>query len=341
MNLPASIASPTELMTGDEMRRYAAELARSSMVSPYFRGSTANMLYAIELGRVYGMEPATILQNIHVFEGADKSGNTVLKAGLSAALMVTLARRAGHIVKTSANPIKATCTIVRGDTILGKILKGRIPPEELSHYRDMLITLKDMGVDPKESMTTEVVWNEDKAKRAGLFGKGNWVKYPQSMYPARAKSEGIRLACEEVLIQLADRASQVGELTAAGQPIAIDFTHTADELGAPMTDEGETVRVEHDTPRRASARRASKVRTEHEEDAEKIAREGTAEEILLYATKVREDDLSEMEKLKILAHLRKTSNHHEKGIEEVEHNKVNTTLEEAITEIAREVKSAA
>ena len=240
---------PTAIMTGDEARSYAKELADSTMVSPYFRGSVPNMLYAIELGQNYGLKPTSILQHIHVFETtvADKkTGNeqVVLKAGLSAALMVYLARTAGHIVNTTANPSFAKTTIVRGDSIFGKMLKGTVDPTELEHYSKILETLKEMGVDPKATAFSESVWNLEKAQTAGMLdaqgkGKGNWAKYPHSMLAARSKTDGIKLACEEVLIQISDQAANIGQLSYEGVPIDVDWKYTADELGAAISDDGE------------------------------------------------------------------------------------------------------
>lgn len=251
---------PTALMTGDEARSYAKELAESTMVSPYFRGSVPNMLYAIELGRNYGLQPTSVLQHIHVFESVSKDNKVVLKAGLSAALMVYLARSAGHIVNTTANASFAKTTIVRGDSIFGKMLKGEVDSGELKHYSDILTSLKELDVDPKATAFSESVWNLEKAITAGLLnakgeGKGNWAKYPHSMLAARSKTDGIKLACEEVLIQLSDTAANIGEFsTVDGQAIDVNWRYTADELGEAITDEGEVVKT---APTQAPPRRAT------------------------------------------------------------------------------------
>lgn len=249
---PPQAVHATALMTGDEARSYAKELAESTMVSPYFRGSVPNMLYAIELGKNYGLQPTSVLQHIHVFESVakDKNGReqTVLKAGLSAALMVYLARSAGHIVNTTANASFAKTTIVRGDSIFGKMLKGEVDAGELKHYSDILAALKEMGVDPKATAFTESTWNLEKAITAGLLnasgqGKGNWAKYPHSMLAARSKTDGIKLACEEVLIQLSDVAANIGEFaTVDGRSIDVNWRYTADELGEDITDDGEVIK---------------------------------------------------------------------------------------------------
>ena len=250
MNLPATppqVVSPTALLTGEEARAYAKDLSESTIISPFFKGSVANVLYAMELGKLYSLEPAAILQNVHVFESKG-----VVKAGLSANLMTSLARKAGHLVTTKANPTKATTTIIRGDTIFAKMLKGDISKEELEHYSTILTTLKEMDLDPKQYAVTEAMWNEDKAVKAELFGKGNWAKYPHAMLAARSKADCVRMACEEVLIQLSSNAAALGEFTTNdGREVAMTWTHTADEIGAAITDDGESFDIS--TARRPSA----------------------------------------------------------------------------------------
>jgi len=255
VNLPAvspQAVTPTALLTGEDARAYAKELSESTMVGPFFRGSVPNMLYAMELGKLYDLEPAAVLQNVHIFESV-KDGKTTLKAALSANLMVTLARKAGHTVTTTSNPARAQTTIVRGDSIIGKLLKGEVDAEQLAHYATILSTLKDMGVDAQKLATTETFWNEEKAVTAGLFGKGNWAKYPGPMMAARSKSEGVRMACEEVLIQIANRAAVIemrhGPLTADGQPLQVSWNYTADEMDASVTDDGEFVPGGSSTPK--------------------------------------------------------------------------------------------
>jgi hypothetical protein len=244
MNLPAvqpQVVSPTALLTGEERLAYAKDLSESTIISSFFRGSVPNMLYAMELGKIYDLEPAAILQNIHVFE-TWKDGKCTLKAGLSANLMVSLARKAGHIVTTTANPVKATTKIIRGDTILARMIRGDVDREELEHYTRILEALQKMGMKPDEIGVAEATWNETKATTAGLFGKGNWAKYPHAMLAARAKTDAVRLACEEVLIQLSNNAARIGQFaTADGQPIDVRWGHTADELDAEITDDGELV----------------------------------------------------------------------------------------------------
>lgn len=258
MNLPAApsqVVSPTLLLSGSEARAYAEDLAKSDMLSSFFQGSVANVMFAMELGKIYNLEPAALLQNIHVFE-TWKDGKATLKASLSANLMVHLARQAGHIVTTKANQNKATCTIVRGDTIFAKMLRGNISGEELEHYAKILSTLKDMDMDPKAYAVAESIWTMDKAHTAGLVKeKGNWAKYPHAMLAARSKADAVRMACEEVLITINNQADRIGGgfVDREGRQINTSWTHLADELGGSINeDDGSYVALDGQPNRRAN-----------------------------------------------------------------------------------------
>ncbi len=100
------------------------------------------------------------------------------KATLSAELMVKLARRAGHSITGKVGPDAATVTGKRGDT--------------------------------GDEMTC--TWTLAMAKRAGLAGKQNWTRYPESMLWARAASQLCRMLFPDVLGGVSHTADEV-ELT--------------------------------------------------------------------------------------------------------------------------------
>lgn len=233
MNLPAahtpsttvSTVTPTRLMTAQESQQYATDLARSTLLSSYFQNNPANVMYAMELGRSYGMEPVAVLANIHVFD----DGQGRAKAALSADFMVSLARREGHIVHVEfdARSNKAIGTLIRRELLEMDTEKLRI--------------FKELGVDLAAAYTFREVWTEEKAQAAGLMNKSNWKKYFGDMMKARVKAAVVRAGASEALIQLSNASALAGNLNIGGQQISLVTTHTADELGAEMTDDGERV----------------------------------------------------------------------------------------------------
>ena len=110
---------------------------------------------------------------------------------LSASLMQALARQAGHKVRVTGDTTSATCEIVRAD-------------------------------DP--DFTHRAVWDEKKARDAGLWGKGHWAKDPATMLKWRAISECVRFACSEVLGGLKYTPEEVREF--AGGPETAPARHT-------------------------------------------------------------------------------------------------------------------
>lgn len=228
---PPGVIVPAKVMSAQEMKDYAKALSSSTFLPQHFRNNEANVIYAIELGRSYGLEPVSIMKNIHVFD----DGQGRIQAALSADLMVSLARNAGHMVHVKANPNRATATIVRRELFEMEL--------------DRLKVLADLGINLKDYLTFEEVWSMDDAVTAGLASKQNWKKYPREMLKARAKAAAVRAAASEVLIQMADVSARAGGITVNGQQVMPVTTHTADELGAVMTDEGEVVVERADQPR--------------------------------------------------------------------------------------------
>lgn len=103
----------------------------------------------------------------------------------SASLMVSLARAAGHKVRVWNDDNGAgVCEIIRAD-------------------------------DPE--FTHRSVWDEKKARTAGLWGKGHWAKDSATMLRWRAASECVRLACSEVLGGLKYTPEEMHEI--AGVPV--------------------------------------------------------------------------------------------------------------------------
>lgn len=221
MTLPAAqsppsgalVVAPTKILTSTERHDLVKSLSGSTFLPTHFRNNEANIFYAVELGQSFGLEPVSIMKNIHVFD----DGQGRIQAALSADLMVSLARRAGHVVHVKATKSKAIATLVRGELLTMDIERVK--------------ALSDLGLPLKDYFTFEETWSEEDAMTAGLLGKGNWKKYPRAMLQARAKAAIVRAAASEVLIQMSDASAQHGGLIVHGERIMPVTTHTADELG--------------------------------------------------------------------------------------------------------------
>jgi hypothetical protein len=228
---PAAVITPAKVMSAQEMKEYAQALSTSTFLPQHFRGNEANVIYAIELGRSYNLEPVSIMKNIHVFD----DGQGRLQAALSADLMVSLARNAGHTIHVKANPNQATASLVRHELFTMDVERLRV--------------LAELGINMKDYLTFTETWSLQDANTAGLAGKQNWKKYPREMLKARVKAAIVRAAASEVLIQMSDVSARAGGLVIDGQRIMPVTTHTADELGASITDEGEVIVERDDRPR--------------------------------------------------------------------------------------------
>lgn len=163
----------------DEKKQYAQLVSASTLIPGPFRNRPEDVFVAVEMGYALGLAPIVALSEINVINGTPS---------LSAALMVSLARQAGHKIRTTGDNTHARCEITRAD-------------------------------DPDFTHVAE--WDIDKAKSAGLWGKGFWSKDPGTMLKWRAASEAVRFACPEVLAGLkysAEEASDFGPSTKSHAP---------------------------------------------------------------------------------------------------------------------------
>ncbi len=88
------------------------------------------------------------------------------KPSASADLIASLIRKAGHKLRVKGDDLTATAQIIRAD-------------------------------DPE--YTFEVTWTIERAKAAGLTGKGVWKNYPAAMLKARAITEVARAGASDAL----------------------------------------------------------------------------------------------------------------------------------------------
>ena len=126
------------------------------------------------LPKAYQGQPGNVLLAVEMGESLGIPTMTAIssihivegKPTASAGLMSALVRRAGHRLRVTGDDTRAVAEIVRAD-------------------------------DPDFTFRSE--WTMERAKAAGLTGKGVWKSYPAAMLKARAISEVARDACQEAL----------------------------------------------------------------------------------------------------------------------------------------------
>ena len=175
-------------MSLPERITYARALAEAQGLPKAYRGNPANVLIAMEYGAAIGLPPALALAEIHVVDA---------RPSASAKVISGLVRKAGHRLRVTFDEktMTATAVIVRHD-------------------------------DPDFEWVA--VWDMDKAKRARLDKKDNWVNYPHAMLKARAITEVARDACSEALHGIAYTPEELAEM-----PV---FTVTRTDTPAPSAD---------------------------------------------------------------------------------------------------------
>jgi hypothetical protein len=194
---PTTTTAPATL---DAKIRYAQLMADAGLLPAHYKHNPANVLVAQEFGEALGIPTIQAINSIHVIEG---------KPSASADLMAALVRRAGHKLrvtktKTETGGWSVVCEIIRRD-------------------------------DPE--FTYRAVWDDDKARKAGLLGKGNWAKYPDQMMRARAISEVCRDGASDALFGVVYTPDELGvETTAEGNPVVTQVPaedRASERMGAP------------------------------------------------------------------------------------------------------------
>lgn len=230
---------PPRVVSGEITIHQATELSKSSIAPAFFHGNPANVLYGMQLARSLGVDPVAALRHIHVFETEDKNGEKKTQTALSADLMVTLARNAGHVVHVTSNEARAIGTLIRGDHFLGKMAKGEVTAEQLKVITETISTLKDLGIDAKELGFFQVRWTQERAHEIGLMSKRNWKNYTTEMLAARAKSSVVRLGASEVTLGIPYTPDELGFDEEDGIPLIttlgrIDADPVASNGSSPM-----------------------------------------------------------------------------------------------------------
>lgn len=137
------------------------------------------------LPKAYQKQPANLLLAMETAEALGIPTMTAIssihvidgRASMSAGLMSALVRRAGHRLRVTGDDTRAVAELIRAD-------------------------------DPDYTYRCE--WTLDRAKAAGLLGKGVWKTYPAAMLKARAISEVCRDAAQECLSGMAYTPEELG-----------------------------------------------------------------------------------------------------------------------------------
>lgn len=151
-------ANDATLASIDQKIHYSQTISASNLLPEAYRGRPENVLIAVETGAALGIPAIQALNSINVIKG---------KAAMSADLMASLVRRAGHKLRIRQEGMSVTAELVRAD-------------------------------DPDFTFT--VTWDQKKAATAGLWGKGNWATYPDQMLRARAITEVCRQGASDALM---------------------------------------------------------------------------------------------------------------------------------------------
>lgn len=207
-----------------ERQNYAVQVAAAARMLPNgIRGTNpdetaAQAFLIMETGAMLGLHPIAALSSVNIIEG---------KPAMSADLMVSLARAAGHQVRITEDgtveggDYKATVTIIRND-------------------------------DPDHPVSS--TWTPHRAARAGLCTyeqQGNvwrvtstsqngaplpWQRYTEALCKARAKSEAARDGVGDVLNGIRYTPEELGaDVDALGNPIitSLGEVETVDQKPAP------------------------------------------------------------------------------------------------------------
>lgn len=188
---------------------YCKQLAGSALVPDAYRNRPENLLVALGYAEALGLAPMVAIQQINVIKG---------KPTMSAQLMASLARRAGHKLRISKVDGGVWAQLVRRD-------------------------------DPDHIF--RAYWDMARAKSAGLTGKGGqWANDPMTMLKWRAVSEVVREACPEVLAGAYTAEEMDWEAAdTSGQPPRVDVSHLVPDAQPVTTevadpDTGEIIPVE-------------------------------------------------------------------------------------------------
>lgn len=159
LNNNMSVVQPTNAFSFiptnlTEAMEYASLLAKSTMVPRCYQGKPSEVLIAIQLGAELGLKPLQSLQNIATINGRP---------------------------------------CIWGDAMLALVQATAIFEDIKEHY-DEEKKAAVCTVKRKNQTEHTVIFSEEDAKKAGLWGKSNtpWVTYPKRMLQMRARGFALR-----------------------------------------------------------------------------------------------------------------------------------------------------
>ena len=179
--------SPVRLQTWEEIERFAEKAARSGMVPKDYLNKPDAIVIAVMMGAELGLAPMQSLQNIAVINGRPSIWGDAMPG------LIRASGKCAYIKEWSEG---------EGDA--------------LTFYCEA--RRKD---DPTPSVGR---FGVAEAKKAGLWGKDLYAKYPQRMLLARARGFGLRDAFPDVLKGLisAEEARDMVPFEATGLTIRPD-----------------------------------------------------------------------------------------------------------------------
>lgn len=132
----------TELVrrtTGEVDPAEARRLSASRLMPEHIHKDPASVEYMMRIGASLGIDPASAMQHIYVFESKG-----VLKASISSHLMVALAMAAGHMVHVEGDALKATATLVRKTSQVELEGFRRMREEEQRQKTELLLSMQSL-----------------------------------------------------------------------------------------------------------------------------------------------------------------------------------------------------
>lgn len=148
-----------QIQTLDEAMRYSEAIAQAGIVPDSFKRQPANILVAQEISKALGESVWVTMSEMSIISG---------RPSFSAKFMRSRVRQAGHRLRETFDK----------DTGVARAVIIRSDDQEFEHVAE---------------------WDEAKAKKHDLWGKGHWRKNPELMLKNRALSEVVREACYEVM----------------------------------------------------------------------------------------------------------------------------------------------